>query len=312
MSISPGPGTLGGAGGGGSAGPMPDPTWRPEPSEGRPKWFTIFILACLGVLFALTIYLLVQLRGARASLDQANAKIQAHEEQIAKLEGSVSRTYKEAEQGISALRGEVTSTRGQISQATQKVAAEVSKTQQNIERMTAEQKAALGRVGGEVEQLKSATGEAQSKLGSLTGEVTGVKTDVSSTKAELQKTIAELKSVRGDLGVQSGLVATNASELAALKRLGERNYFEFSIQKTKQPQKVGNIAVKLRSTDTKRNRFTLDVIADDKLTEKKDRTINEPVQFYVAKAKIPYEIVVNQVSKNEIKGYLATPKDQGR
>jgi chromosome segregation ATPase len=265
------------------------------------------------VLFVLTGYMFVQLRAARASLDQANAKIQAHEEQIAKLEGSVSRTYKEAEQGISALRGEVTSTRGQINQATQKAANEVlNKTQQNIERMTAEQKAALGRVGGEVEQLKSATGEAQSKLGSLTGEVSGVKTDVSSTKAELQKTIAELKSVRGDLGVQSGLVATNGSELAALKRLGERNYFEFNIKKTKQPQKVGNIAMKLRSTDLKRNRFTLDVIADDKLTEKKDRTINEPVQFYVAKAKIPYEIVVNQVSKDQITGYLATPKDQGR
>jgi chromosome segregation ATPase len=288
-----------------------NPAWRPEPAE-RPRWFTVFILVCLVALFGLAAYLFVDLRSTRASLDQANARLQAHDEQIAKLEGQISRTYKQAEEGITALRGEVSSTRGQIHQATRQVQTEVEKTQQMTQRLAAEQKAEVAKVGGEVEQLKSATSNTESKLGSLTGEVTGVKTEVSSTKAELQKTIAELKSVKGDLGVQSGLIATNATELAALKRLGERNYFEFDIRKSKQPQRVGNIQVKLKGTDTKRNRYTVELVADDKLTEKKDRSINEPVQFYVAKAKIPYEIVVNQVSKDRIVGYLATPKDQGR
>ncbi len=293
-----------------------DPTWRPEMRSSRSDGFggfPVFVLVAFVVLFGATVYLVLELRSTRASLDQANQKIQNHEEQLAKLEGSVSRTYKQAEEGISALRGEVSSTRGQINSATKQVQTEVlSKTQEMTQRLSAEQKAAISKVGGDVEQLKSVATNTESKVGALTGEVTGVKSDVSSTKAELEKTIAELKSVKGDLGVQSGLVATNGSELAALKRLGERNYFEFDIKRTKQAQRVGNVSVRLKATDTKRNKYTVELVADDKLTEKKDRSLNEPVQFYVAKAKIPYEMVVNQVQKDRIVGYLATPKDQGR
>ena len=80
--------------------------------------------------------------------------------------------------------------------------------------------------------------------------------------------------------------------------------------KTKAPQRVGDISVLLKKADPKKNRYTIEVVADDKTTEKKDRTINEPVQFYVSKARQPYEIVVNQVKKDQIVGYLATPKDQ--
>src|SRR5262249_46445648 len=255
---------------------QPDPGWRPEPRPQQSRWFPVFVLVAVFVLLGATIFLALQFRSTRADLEQANQKIQAHEEQIAKLEGSVNRSSKTAEEHISALKGEVTSTRGQISQATRQVQTEVlSKTQQIAERLSAEQKAALQQVGGEVEQLKTATSTTETKLGSLTGEVSGVKSDVSSTKAELEKTIAQLKKTQGDLGIQSGLIATNAGELSALKRLGERNYFEFDLKKTKAPQRVGNISVKLKSTDTKRNRYTVDVVADDKLTEKKDKSINE-------------------------------------
>ena len=114
----------------------------------------------------------------------------------------------------------------------------------------------------------------------------------------------------GDLGVQSGLIATNASELQALKRLGERNYFEFKLGKTKDRQRVGDITLLLKKTDPKKNKYTVEVMADDKLTEKKDKNVNEPIQFYTSKARQPYEIVVNQVQKDLIVGYLATPKEQ--
>jgi len=291
------------------------PAWRPDPmeNESRPKWFVAVVLIALIGLVGANIYLFSQLGSTRQSLAGANLKIQSHEEQIAKLQGLLSRTSKESEDRLSALRGEVSSTRGQISQATKQVQTEVlSKTQQIAERLAAEQKAEVAKVGGEVEQLKSVATNTDSKVGVLNTDLTGVKSQVSSTKAELEKTINDLKRVNGDLGVQSGLIATNAQELAALKRLGERNYFEFNLQKTKAPQRVGTVSMKLRSIDVKRNRYTVEVIADDKLTEKKDRSINEPVQFYVAKAKIPYEIVVNQVQKDRIVGYLATPKDQGR
>ncbi len=111
--------------------------------------------------------------------------------------------------------------------------------------------------------------------------------------------------------MQSGYIATNGKELSALKRLGERNYFEFSLAKAKTPQKVGDITLLLKKTDPKKNKYTLEVFADDVRTEKKDKNVNEPIQFFVAKAgRTPYELVVNQVGKDIIKGYLATPKDQ--
>ena len=159
----------------------------------------------------------------------------------------------------------------------------------------------------EIRDVKQASEAANA---SLTSKIGDVSTDVGGVKTELQKATAQLKSVQGDLGVQSGLIATNATELEALKRLGERNYFEFRVGKTKDPQRVADITLLLKKTDPKRNRYTVEVMADDKLTEKKDKNINEPVQFYTSKAKQPYELVVNTVRKDLIIGYLATPKVQ--
>ena len=162
------------------------------------------------------------------------------------------------------------------------------------------------------EQVASALGEvkevASARIAEVAGHVNTVDTQVAQARSELDKTVAELRSVRGDLGVQSGLIATNAKELAALRALGERNYVEFNLAKTNKPQRVGAINVVLRKADPKRSRFTIDVIADDKKVEKKDRTINEPVQFYVSRARQPYELVVNEVQKDRIVGYLAVPK----
>ena len=106
----------------------------------------------------------------------------------------------------------------------------------------------------------------------------------------------------------SGLVATNGTQIQELRNLGDRNIYEFTLAKNGGTQKVGDIELVLKKADTGHNRFTLDVLADDKRVEKRDRTVNEPVQFYTSKAHQPYEIVVNQVQKNQIVGYLATPK----
>ena len=165
-------------------------------------------------------------------------------------------------------------------------------------------------VSSEISTVKQSATEANAKIADVSTDVGGVKTQVSKTQADLDKTISDLKSTRGDLGVQSGLIATNATELQALRRLGERNYFEFKLGKTKAPQRVGDITLRLKSVDPKKNKYTVEVSADDKLTEKKDKNINEPVQFYTSKAKQPYEIVVNQVQKDMIIGYLTTPKEQ--
>jgi len=140
--------------------------------------------------------------------------------------------------------------------------------------------------------------------------VTGVKGDVATTRSQLEKTVAELKRATGDIDGHSVLIATNGKELAALKALGERNFIEFTIHKQKQSQKVGDVAILLKNADPKKNRYTIELTADDKTTEKKDRGVNEPVQFMTSKAKQPYELVVNDVKKDTIAGYLSVPKVQ--
>lgn len=161
----------------------------------------------------------------------------------------------------------------------------------------------------ELSKVKESAEAESSKLTGVATEVGTVKTDLATTKTDVEKTLADLQRVRGDMGVMSGLVATNGKEIQALRELGERNIYEFTLTKEAKTQRVGDVQLTLKKADTKRSKYTLLVGADDRSIEKKDRTINEPVQFYVpSRARQPYEIVVNQVDKNTVKGYLATPK----
>jgi hypothetical protein len=151
---------------------------------------------------------------------------------------------------------------------------------------------------------------ANARLSDVNNDVAGVKTDLASTKTDLSQTKSDLKKVSGDLGVTSGFVATNGKEIEELRRRGERNIVEFSLKRQKNMQRVGDISLRLEKVDQKKNKFTMVVLADDKTVEKKDRNINEPLQFYVSKSL--YEVVVNSVGKDQISGYLSTPKYQNR
>jgi len=124
----------------------------------------------------------------------------------------------------------------------------------------------------------------------------------------LERTIADLKRIPGDMGVLSGLIATNAREIDALKQLGDRNYIEFTLYKGKEPVKLGDVSILLKKADIKASLYTLELRVDDHKIEKKDRSANEPLQFYVGGGRQPHELVVNQVGKDLIVGYLATPK----
>lgn len=145
-------------------------------------------------------------------------------------------------------------------------------------------------------------------LNGIKGDVGNVKTEVSTTRTELSATVADLKRAFGDMGVMSGLIATNSTELSALRQLGEKEYYEFTLPRKGAPQRVGDVQLALKKVDVKRSRFTIDVLSDDKRVEKKDKNINEPVQFYTSGARIPYEVVVNEIRKDQVIGYLAVPK----
>lgn len=146
-----------------------------------------------------------------------------------------------------------------------------------------------------------------------TDDVNKLNTDVTGVKSDLEDTKGKLERATGDMGVMSGLIARNHDDVEELKRKGDRNYYEFTIQKAKTPQHVGPVQIAVNKTDAKRSKFTMTVLADDKSIEKKDKTAGEPVQFYVKGTArySPYEIVVFEVGKNQITGYLSTPKSAG-
>jgi chromosome segregation ATPase len=160
----------------------------------------------------------------------------------------------------------------------------------------------------ELGKVRDSTVEASTKIEGISNDVGAVKTEVASAKTDIQDTRTELQRARGDMGVMSGLIATNSKEVQQLRELGDRNIYEFAINKKNATQRVGDIQLVLKKIDAKRNRYTVAVMADDKVVEKKDKSLNEPVQFYTSRARQPYELVVNQVDKDRVVGYLATPK----
>jgi hypothetical protein len=138
-------------------------------------------------------------------------------------------------------------------------------------------------------------------LNKLNGDVTGVKSDLDATKNNLQM-------ARSEMGT---LIARNHDEIDQLRRMGTRDYFEFTVTRKAGAQKVGDVQVELKSTNYKKNRFTINVLADDKTFEKKDRSVNEPIFFYTGGSHAALELVINKVTKSSASGYLSVPKGSG-
>jgi hypothetical protein len=192
----------------------------------------------------------------------------------------------------------------------------VGMTQKQIELRTqgiiAAQKAATAKLEQEQEANTKQIGAVSTDVASVKTDVGGVKTDVATTKTDLEATKTQLNRVMGDAGVMSGLIATNHSELEILKHKGDRNYLEFTLQKGAKPTLLSTIKLQLKKADEKHSRYTLDVSADDRNIEKKDKGLDEPVQFYTGKDPVLYELVVNVIEKNKVSGYLSTPKNTAK
>jgi septal ring factor EnvC (AmiA/AmiB activator) len=188
----------------------------------------------------------------------------------------------------------------------------VGLTQKQLEDRSAElvaaQKATAARFSREQKETQQQVGAVASDVNAVKTDVGGVKTDVANTQADLATTKTQLTRVMGDAGVMSGLIATNHDELEQLKHRGDRNYYEFTLQKGQPAKNVGTIKIQLKKVDPKRSKYTLAVSSDDKNIEKKDKNLDEPVQFYSGKSPALFEIVVNDINKNQVTGYLSTPK----
>jgi hypothetical protein len=259
-----------------------------------PRWvILLFVIA-----FALSGYLLYANYSDRQAnarnLGDANTKTQAI---AAELDKTNSR--------IADLKGQLDVTSQKLG-LTQDELARARGLAQTIKKQQETSDTQLRQQIGEVQQ------DATTKIGAVSTQLSGTQGEADATKADLEATKNKLQTTVGDLGVQSGLIATNHDEVEELKRLGERDIFEFTLSKSsKTPQHVGPIQVALKKVDDKHFKYTVNVVADDKSIEKKDRTVGEPIQFYVRGARAPYEIVVFDLTKSSAKGYLSAPKPGG-
>jgi chromosome segregation ATPase len=180
-------------------------------------------------------------------------------------------------------------------------AQEIIRREQAVEANTQQLASAQKQTAQQVSAVSSAVSDVKTDVG-------GVKTDVAKTQTDLAAAVAQLTSMKGDLNGHSSLIARNADELEVLKHKGDRTYYEFTLAKG-QKKPVGTVSLELKKADAKKSKFTLVVYADDKQYEKKDRNLNEPLQFYAGKEPMLFEIVVNSVSaKNTVTGYLSVPK----
>ncbi|HKV47637.1 MAG TPA: hypothetical protein VJN69_06055 [Candidatus Acidoferrales bacterium] len=154
----------------------------------------------------------------------------------------------------------------------------------------------------------------QSNLSDINGQVATkasiddmnkIGTDVTGVKTDLETTKSNMSMMHGEFGT---LIARNHDEVEELRRLGERDYYEFTINKKNTREKVGNVMVELRGTNTKKSQYNVTIFVDDQRHEKKNLSANEPLYFFASGARAPLEFVVNQVGKNKIVGYLSSPK----
>ncbi len=280
----------------------------PQPPSGGAKIPILF--GAVLALIASNVYLYLQLDKTKDSIAVAKEEFA---EQISAVRQTSSVSVATSKKQITQLQDQLESARRQASMATGQAKVDAEKFAESLAtKLEGEQKkveaSLTSKIGAAETAAKVAIGAVSTEVGAVKSEVGVVKGDVASTKSELDKTIVSLKTVRGDLDGAGMKIATNSGEISALRALGERNIIEFKLGKTKDPQRVGDISLMLRKTDIKKNRFTVEVKADDLTTEKKDKSINEPLQFYTSKARQPYEIVVNKVGKDLIVGYLSTPK----
>ena len=263
-------------------------------SSGTPRWISVLFgllfvaLAAVGV-FAYT-------STSKLSKDLGDAQ---------KTNATLTTQLEQANMRVAELKSIVEVTQQKVGMT----ASEVAGAKARAESIRKEQVAADQKLTGQITAVQN---ESNEKIGAVATEVGGAKKDIADTRSDLEATKAKLESTKGDMGVMSGLIARNHDDLEDLKRRGDRNYYEFNIKKAKNAQRVGPIQLNLNKTDPKKSKYTMTLIADDRQIEKRDKTSGEPVQFYVGGARgTPYEIVVFTVGKDQITGYLSTPKDAG-
>lgn len=231
--------------------------------------------------------------------------VQAHN-RLNDIEENQKKTLKEIAKRLEDTTGR---TQAQVNVLADKVGMTHKDLSKKATDLQAQEQATQARLKADEESTKQQFGQVAGEVSGVKGEVSKVSADVNDTKADLATTKGKLEHAIGDLNKHSELIATSHDELEFLKHRGDRDYFEFTLHKGKAPTHVSIISLELKKTDPKKSKFTLNVLAEDKKIEKKDRNINEPLQFYTGRERALFEVVINTVTKDQVIGYLSTPKN---
>ena len=283
------------------------PTPPAPGTGGLPEWLktTLIIAALAGILYLW--YDGYQYRQTnQAEITKLTSQLQALENKTKVGEAKMSNLAGELDETQHA----VGSTKAELKKTAQQIQSEGQRTKAELNQALST-KADASQVHEAVQAAKT---EADAKIGQVSTEVGGVKTEVGAVKSDLASTKRDLEGTQRQLidvrETLTAAVAKNAAELDVLRRKGERDYTEFELPKKNQLTKVEDIRVMLTKTDPKKGKYSLSIIVDDNKLEKKDRAINEPLQFLVGHNRLRYELVINWVQKEKAGGYLSIPKDK--
>ncbi len=271
-------------------------------------------LVLIVVLLLAVVYLFYdasqQKKATQAQLAKISDQIQTLESTRKMGEASLTSQITNLKTDIAGTQEAVGTTKAEISKTAARITAEGQKTKSELSQAIAT-KADTSQVDAKVQAAKT---EAENKIGQVNTEVGGVKTQVTQVKTDLESTRRDLEGTQRQLvdvrDTLSAAVAKNSSELSQLRLKGERDYFEFTLPKKNEPTKVEDIRLVLTNADQKKGKVSIKILVDDSALEKKDRSINEPIQFLVGQHRIRYEVVINWVQKNKAGGYLSIPKDK--
>ena len=252
----------------------------------------IVALAVAVVYVIASLFLMFDMRGRIAGLEQKQLAAETAQKDLGQKIHATNSSMKDS---VAALGSKVGMTEEQLTKRTSELRRQQEQSNKVLTEEQKKQQQMVSQVSTEVTGVKSDLG--------------GAKTDIASTRNDLEATKQKLEKAVGDLGVQSGLIARNHDEVEFLKHKGDRNIYEFTLRKN-QNTPISTISMQLKKADAKKGKFTLNVIADDRTIEKKDRTLNEPMQFYTGRDRSLFEVVIYKVDKNQVTGYLSSPKGQ--
>lgn len=206
------------------------------------------------------------------------------------------------------LRAQVRDAIGEVQAAAGSATHEVQKYAQRLAgRLALKQRRDQELASRELDGARAAAEQAQAAIGGLAGEVHETRAAMAGAASRIDSAGSEAAGVRADLGILGAGVAANARELESLKARGDRIYYDFDLRTNVHAPSIAGVAIVLRKTNPRRNRYTVDLIAGNQVLEKKDRQLNEPVAFFVSTRERPYELVVNSIEKDRIRGYLSAP-----